>query len=1529
MGATVTFVTATAAGAVLHLDMEATRRLVRTQADSILEGQLRGKVVVERLAGLGLGGIEGARVRVLDPHGVQVLFVDGVTVRVRALDAARSALFGDGPIGVRIEKVEIDHVDAALDADPDGGLRIAHAFEPREKAPAEPAQQGGRGVRIEAPELVLHHAWAHGVPSEGAPLVDAEVKDLAAHALIDPSETRAVLERVDLVTRGLPSGVDPRGRITARFRQPAGEGAKPAVDGSFDGAVLGVPTRLVASMDGDRVDATVDAHADSAARAFAALGELPLRDALTVHAEAHGTLPRVAAEARVAVGDATVTANADVTTGDVTTIDGRVAARDIDLARISEGAPRTSLGLDASGRVALGDELRARATIDTLPGVVDGQSVPPAHVRATYAGDSAEAELRIEHPSMPTDAHVVMTTTEDDRVVVADVRSVVPDLRRIPKAAGVLDRGSAELRGHARVSIEHETVDGRVALTATDVAMGEQSLAAVHAEARAAGTLERPLVDAAVRARGVRAGGIDARTVQARARVRPGRALVVEGARIDVDRGDDRLSAGAARIESEGARIRVDGAFVEGLGEPIRADVERTPGKATVRIAAPRIDLAKASRLAGRDLGIESGSLALGADVVLDGAETRGRMQARLSSFSMGEIERGEVSLDAAIDGRDLALDLDARLDSAGKLALRSKRITLGGSASEPEAWAKASGRIALEGDVDMSRIASVVPKDALPFGELDGELVVTGTLGRDSASAPPEIRLHAHTLGLVAAGKAPPEAPIAEGAARTEVHGVAPWRSDDVDIGIDVRNDTTSGLTDVAFRLTDREGLVTAFDAKSIVPYAEILAAPRTAKQRLLRVPVEARLVVPRREMSRMPSVVGAGELAGSVEAQLDVSGTPLEPRAVFVAHARGMRTSEVAVARAADADVRLTYDGARAELTGTVDAEGRRVVTLGSRVDLRARDFLEPAPGTTPDWGAGAKVELAAFRLESLGPLASRRIAGKVSGTVALDGLNRDARLSTRIGFEGLRVGGATYRDARIEVDAKDDRLSAKARFDQDDGFAELTAGTGLTWGAALAPALEEDHPIEARLVAKSFRAAVVQPFVEGTLNAVDGRIDADAKATLVPSKKDARFEGRIALRDGTLQIPALGEQLSSARATIALRPDGSISVDDVFAKSANGEVHADAKAKLAGLALESAKANLRIPEDHAFDVAMNGQPLGQVFGNASMSARATDGGKDLAVVVEVPKFHVALPQTTKSGVQSLDESEKVRVGVYRDDKTFAKLPLDKEDFEKKSKAEEKAAAAAEGSRTDVDVRIGRIEVVRGNMARVALTGNPKIVMAGGQTVLDGEIRVVEGWVDVQGKKFDVERATVTFTGQPEPNPIVMATATWKAEDDTQVFADFTGPVKTGKVTLRSEPPRPKNEILSLILFGTADGANPTPPPAGKQPNGTQKAALGIGGGFAAQGLTEALDDLSGIEATARIDTTSSNNPRPEVEFQVSPRVSLEFAHVIGQPPVTEPPDKNLVTVDWRFKSNWSLESTFGDRGRQLYDLIWEKRY
>src|SRR5262245_11932615 len=97
--------------------------------------------------------------------------------------------------------------------------------------------------------------------------------------------------------------------------------------------------------------------------------------------------------------------------------------------------------------------------------------------------------------------------------------------------------------------------------------------------------------------------------------------------------------------------------------------------------------------------------------------------------------------------------------------------------------------------------------------------------------------------------------------------------------------------------------------------------------------------------------------------------------------------------------------------------------------------------------------------------------------------------------------------------------------------------------------------------------------------------------------------------------------------------------------------------------------------------------------------------------------------------------------------------------------------------GAVTEINVKLGRVFVKRGNSAEVVLTGNPKISIGGG-TKITGQIQAQSGWADVQGKKFEIERGTITFNGEQPPNPVVVLSAGWTSFDDTRVFADFVGP-------------------------------------------------------------------------------------------------------------------------------------------------------
>src|SRR6185295_3060048 len=85
--------------------------------------------------------------------------------------------------------------------------------------------------------------------------------------------------------------------------------------------------------------------------------------------------------------------------------------------------------------------------------------------------------------------------------------------------------------------------------------------------------------------------------------------------------------------------------------------------------------------------------------------------------------------------------------------------------------------------------------------------------------------------------------------------------------------------------------------------------------------------------------------------------------------------------------------------------------------------------------------------------------------------------------------------------------------------------------------------------------------------------------------------------------------------------------------------------------------------------------------------------------------------------------------------------------------------------------------VEVRRGTGLRVRLDGAPTIQLGKDRGVY-GKITLRSGFLDVQGKRFEIEKGTITFDGESD-NPQVVVTAGWTAPEGTRVYADFVGPL------------------------------------------------------------------------------------------------------------------------------------------------------
>jgi translocation and assembly module TamB len=404
---------------------------------------------------------------------------------------------------------------------------------------------------------------------------------------------------------------------------------------------------------------------------------------------------------------------------------------------------------------------------------------------------------------------------------------------------------------------------------------------------------------------------------------------------------------------------------------------------------------------------------------------------------------------------------------------------------------------------------------------------------------------------------------------------------------------------------------------------------------------------------------------------------------------------------------------------------------------------------------------------------------------------------------------------------------------------------------------------------------------------------------------------MKGSLRLTDGTIEIPSLGEEFGAIAANVKL--DGeNVTIDEFRAEGTTGKVTGGASLHVSGYTIDRATVNVKVPKSDPLPVAREGETLADVWGTFGATLTRRDGSAP-EIRLDVSKAGVRLPELSSHSLQSLEPADRVRIGVMK-----------REGLLEVVGGSSPAPPEANEEGMTVKIFAKDVEVRRGTDLRVRLDGEP-VVKTGRDEGVYGSITLKSGQLYVQGKKFEIEKGVVTFHGEAD-NPDVVVTAAYAAPEDTRIYADFVGPLKTGKLTLRSDPPHTKSEILSLILFGTTTG-NATPPSGSS--SGSATAAAGIGGGFAAQGLTRALDDLIGVDVTARVDTTQSANPRPEVEVRVARDVTVSLAHVLGVPAPGSNPDRNFARIDFRLLRNWSLQTTVGDQGSSLFDLVWQYRY
>jgi translocation and assembly module TamB len=1552
----VTFGGALLGGALLHLNVKPTRRLAARLLSDVLTSTFNGRITIQKIDHIHAGGFDGADAIVDDPSGRRVLTAYGLRGRSSLVDLAQRLMAGSRNIEIDIPGARAERVEAIIVQDEEGIPTLARAFEPRPSAdPAAPSGPGPK-VRVWIPEVEVHKVNARGGIA-GFEGLDVDLANVYGSVLAGTDRTSIRIRRFS-VQAGSLAEKPAQGTSELRIELPSSTGKEVSVWAVFDGNVADVQVNLRGGLDGNELYFTGDAlrARPEAVRAF--FPWWPIRDDVKVHVQGRGEPSNLFVRGSAQVGTGTAEFAGQLTFEPGVRTELAVEARDVDLRSFAEGAPETAISASATLHLGVDGErgLEGSIVATTDPFRIASFDVPPASITTTIAGSRVVGKIEVHDRALPSEIDVDVHPGPKDGPVVVDFdwTARAPSMQRVPWLQPI---GAGELAWRAKGSI----VDGRLnaSVNATTAHFTRSGVAL--AEGRITGTVrgrfDALVVDASLEGTDFQVGplafpeirasvegplsrlqvvaavsGKEVAKVGAQASVETSAAgTVVRNVELAAARGDVAVFGKVRSIAVIGDRIELQGISVDGAGEPITGSLSISPAKVKVRVAAGDVDLAKvgAILLPGAAVG---GRLSFDVDAEVTSRSERGHVRMRLENGRLGEVSGVGAQGEAHVDAGRFSGGVDVVWGTLGTVTVTTNDATLAGSALYPSSWENARGKLQIDSAVDLAKLseqyAALLGFLADAGGAARGKLVLTrleepapdGPGARRAAVTTPDVDLLFWTDGL-RVGKT----------------------SDGVDVQLALHVDGGEPKAQLTARLIDTEGIFAGLSASATdVRLADFWRDRDGALDRLWDLPLSAELVLPRRNLTVYPAALRLVGWRGEVEATGTLTGSIRSPTVGVTAHGQAVEHPSAGLGLPVDVDAQARYDGEKALARLRATRPEGVVFDASTQIDAQLEKVLA-ALSQKPDgdgepasehgdqnhrrrddhrwWEATGRARLYRFPLASIPVLSENLVGGDASGMLTFRGLNRDPQIEAEIDATNLTLDAAVFPTAMAQLRLAKGRLVVSAKVDQTVGGASATAAGSVDWTSPLLPTLNRKEPLDLFVEARDLRAAALYPlFLREIFSHFDGRLTGTMHVRQGGEGGEAAdfIDGAFDFKDGRLLVPEIGQEFRHARAHIAVTERGRVDITNVSAHGVTGRLTASGKMWVKGLAFEKAEGEVRIAQKEAIPLTLEGVSVGDAWGTLMLHAKMANE-HTVKLDIDVPVFHADLPESSGRDVQGLSDNPEIKVGVRPDGQELVSVLL--------APPEEKRAEDALA--WQVAFYLGQDVVLRrGSMMQLTLGGQPVVTLTDKARV-SGEIEFRSGSVEVFGKRFEIEHGTAHFEGDDPGNPNVAVTARLDAQDGTRIYADFVGPLRTGLLSLRSVPARSQSEVVALLLFGSSGDSMRGPAPAYQQQRrGGETAGAVLAGGAISTSVNRVLASVTPLDITTRV-TSDTQSPTPEVAVRLSPRVSAQVSYRTRPPLVTEKQDRVLVTLDWRFRRNWSIATTVGDRGGSVLDLIWKYRY
>ena len=1531
------FAAALLLGAVLHLELPLTRRVVLGLVASSLDGALAGRVRVGRLERLGPSSLAIADVRISDPEGHPVLSARRVAVEGPGW-LGLLAVLGETPRLV-VRRLALEDAEVDLELDDAGTLGLARAFTERPGPPGPPLAPPPAPIRVILERIEIDRVRVRGALAPTHTL-DTVVTELLASLRFEPASLDLDLTRATVTESKLaPMPVHASIALSLRLPRDAGGAVGPPTEGAAEvDATLGtLQIRLRGRTRAGRHALTLVAPRVEREALVAWFPESPIQPPSPVGMELRleGDGDGLEAAARVSVpprservfpsgpakpGTLEVRGRYDNASA---TLALDVTASELDLATLAPNIGESRIGAQASLRVdahrrAAHGTIRVGASelAQTHGNVL---ALPPASGTFDASEGGADARLRIDEPGGPTEALVRIGA---NRALEFALHTVVPVLGAIPRLESALPQ-VATLRGSGELTASGRYADGVLDAFATARVRGLAapregvSLARAEVDSRVFGALDALRIDA--RARGetlaisgrtvpsiaLRATGfaahprLHAEAVDDDARTWTAEGVLEATKKTLHDVSLELSRAGSVvhgRIQSLALGPQNDvqlGSVVLGggdVGGTVRGDMRVVGGELDGQLEGDGIDLHAISKLLALPVPLR-GTVDVDVDVRRTGNAARvGYAKVSVHDASALFVEGVDGTVTVDFEGTHVAPHAELRWRGATPAGNCTKGIfsaalggylDLDGPLVSADTWTTATGKLELEEstiDLDCAAplVAALVPRERVPFGSLGGNVELRLVAERKRAGG--EFAL-AH-VSLVTSGLSI--------SAPSDGAGKLAWQSDRLDARVDARADTSTGAVTLDATLLDATRRNAAASLATVHVEATLdprwLSTPPTSAGLVLGLamtPFSARVDAPEldeRGRAALPSpwreaLVPVG---GTLSVAARAAGTALDPNAAIRARMRNL-TAGGAAAEAGVPPVDIEVIGTYRKNTGRVSAWLELPVEGGTRRTIAELD---------------AQLERPPLRL--FGPPERARLAGT-------------ARLN---GFPLGAIDALTRRDIN-------GNLSGKVVLHDDGVHHQLAArieGQGMRLGAVAFNEFRIDLGSRENGTTSEFEAKARLGAVGG------GRLVLRGESSLhwrdgVP-ELDVNRPGTVSLEATAFPLRSLQPLLPKEITSVGGKLDGRASA--AFRDLSGSDVILQAGLTVAGGSLHVPDYGQELSDIGALITARPGlisvndiraaTPTGRLSGE--LDARlagfrlidftgqfSVPNGEELPVALQGQAVGTVGGTIALRGERR--DAEHLDIDLTAAD---LRLRLPASNTLRRTRLSPQPLAP----HPDVVVRqpqsppqaletkpgfvavnvVLRNTTVEGSALRLTLSTAPDHpIRVAGPNDLSGELVFSSGFVKLMGKTFELDRGVVRLRSDEPSNPYVNMTAHWNAPDGTVVFVDYGGnvqPLTREKLHFRSNPPRSEDAILGLVLFGdTFDLTGSVATDAQRQ------ASQAISGVLAAEMNQLFGDALPGL--SAGIGAASEGYTSTTVSYQITDRFSAQA--VVEQAPGTGP--------------------------------------